>query len=400
RPLPEHASTPGGLAATAALVQALSDSSGSLDGPDTAPGSSPAPLWCLTTGAVGVHAQEAPTAPEQAAVWGFGRTAALEYPQSWGGLVDLPGTTGAPVAEDIGRRLSAVLAGRDGEDQVAVRGSGTFLRRLERIPAGAAPAETPAWHGTVLLTGATGALGVHTAAWLAAQGAERVLAVSRSGAGAEGAARLKAALEGTGTALEIAACDVADRDALAALLARHPVDAVVHTAGVLDDRLIDTLSPESLETVLRPKLAAARNLHDLTRDRDLSAFVLFSSVSGTLGTLGQANYAAANAYLDTLAQQRRAAGLPATSLAWGPWAGGGMAADAAGGRRRSRGAVASLDPDLAVAALATALDSGVTTEFVADIDWPRFAPAFTSIRPSALLRDLPEATPSPSAGRP
>ncbi|MGW3853218.1 beta-ketoacyl reductase, partial [Streptomyces fagopyri] len=355
RPLPDHPSTPGGLAATAALVQALSDSSHTLGGPDGAgsvPGASPAPLWCLTAGAVGVHAQEAPGAPEQAAVWGFGRTAALEYPQSWGGLVDLPGTTGAPIAEDIGRRLSAVLAGRDGEDQVAVRGSGTFLRRLERIPAATAPAATAAWHGTVLLTGATGALGVHTAAWLAAQGAARVLAVSRSGAGAEGAARLKAALDGTGTELEIAACDVADRDALAALLARHPVDAVVHTAGVLDDRLIDTLSPESLETVLRPKLAAARNLHDLTRDRDLSAFVLYSSVSGTLGTLGQANYAAANAYLDTLVQQRRAAGLPATSLAWGPWAGGGMAAQNTGAEERMRrGGMNPLDPRRAPAAL-------------------------------------------------
>ncbi|MFG2480163.1 type I polyketide synthase [Streptomyces fagopyri] len=394
RPLPEHASTPSGLAATAALVQALSDSLDTLDGPDgagTVPGASPAPLWCLTTGAVGVHAQEAPGAPEQAAVWGLGRTAALEYPQSWGGLVDLPGTTDAPIAEDIGRRLSAVLAGRDGEDQVAVRGSGTFLRRLERIPATTAPATADTWHGTVLLTGATGALGVHTAAWLAAQGAARVLAVSRSGAGAEGAARLKAALDGTGTALEIAACDVADRDALAALLARHPVDAVVHTAGVLDDRLIDTLSPESLETVLRPKLAAARNLHDLTLDRDLSAFVLYSSVSGTLGTLGQANYAAANAYLDTLAQQRRAAGLPATSLAWGPWAGGGMAAQNTGAEERMRrGGMNPLDPERAPAALGRAVARPDAAVAVADVDWARFAPGFTSARRSPLLSDLPE----------
>ncbi|MEV6535359.1 type I polyketide synthase [Streptomyces sp. NPDC051639] len=391
RPLPEHASTPSGLAATAALVQALSDSPAGLNGPAAAGGSSPVRLWCLTAGAVGVHAQEAPTAPEQAAVWGFGRTAALEYPQSWGGLVDLPGTTDTPVAEDIGRRLSAVLAGRDGEDQVAVRGSGTFLRRLERVPAGAAPDTAPAWHGTVLLTGATGALGVHTAAWLAAQGAERVLAVSRSGAGTEGAARLKAALDGTGTALEIAACDVADRDALAALLARHPVDAVVHTAGVLDDRLIDTLSPESLETVLRPKLAAARNLHDLTRDRDLSAFVLFSSVSGTLGTLGQANYAAANACLDTLAQQRRAAGLPATSLAWGPWAGGGMAAQNTGAEERMRrSGMNPLDPRRAPAALGRAVARPDAAVAVADVDWARFAPGFTSARRSPLLSDLPE----------
>ncbi len=218
----------------------------------------------------------------------------------------------------MARRLCAVLVSGTGEDQTAVRPDGTFLRRLERLPADA-PAGTPAdWTGTVLLTGATGALGLRTAAWLASRGATRIVAVSRSGAGSPGAARLKEALVGTGADLVLAACDAADRDALADLLAEHPVDAVVHTAGVLDDRLLDAMDADALETVLRPKLAAARNLDDLTRDRDLTAFVLYSSVSGTLGTIGQANYAAANAYLDALAEQRRAAGLPATSLAWGP----------------------------------------------------------------------------------
>ncbi|MEU3985445.1 type I polyketide synthase [Streptomyces sp. NPDC026672] len=382
RPLPGSPATPAGLAATAALVQALSD------GPDLA-GSAPAPLWCLTAGAVGVHAEEAPEAVEQAAVWGLGRTAALEYPHHWGGLVDLPAGTADPVAGDVARRLTAVLAGRDGEDQVAVRGSGTFLRRLERVPA--APVTAPAWHGTVLLTGATGALGVRTAAWLARQGAARVLAVSRSGADAEGAARLKAALDGTGTELTVAACDVADRDALAALLAEHPVDAVVHTAGVLDDRLLDTLTPESLETVLRPKLAAARHLDELTRDRELSAFVLYSSVSGTLGTIGQANYAAANACLDALAQRRRAAGLAATSLAWGPWAGGGMAAqNTAGEERMRRSGMTPLDPERAPLAIGRALARTDAAVAVADVDWARFAPGFASARRSPLLADLPE----------
>ncbi|WP_159058400.1 KR domain-containing protein, partial [Streptomyces europaeiscabiei] len=173
----------------------------------------------------------------------------------------------------------------------------------------------------------------------------RIVAVSRSGPGSEGAARLQDTLAGTGTELVLAACDTADRDALAALLADHPVDAVVHTAGVLDDRLIDGMDPAALDRVLRPKLAAARNLDELTRDRDLTAFVLYSSVSGTLGTIGQANYAAANAYLDALAEQRRAAGLPATSLAWGPWAGGGMAtADADGEARMRRSGINPLEP--------------------------------------------------------
>ncbi|MEU6541152.1 type I polyketide synthase [Streptomyces sp. NPDC047000] len=378
RPLPGRPATPSGLAATLALTQAL----------DTA--GSPAPLWCLTAGAVGVHAQEAPESPEQAAVWGFGRTAALEYPVGWGGLVDLPAGTGAPVAEDVARRLCAVLTARDGEDQVAVRGSGTFLRRLERVPADSVTPVTD-WHGTVLLTGATGALGIRTAAWLAQQGVERVLAVSRSGAGSDGAAALKAALDGTGTDLVIAACDVADRDALAALLAEHPVDAVVHTAGVLDDRLVDTMTPDSLETVLRPKPAAARNLDELTRDRELTAFVLYSSVTGTLGTIGQANYAAANAYLDALAERRRAAGLPAVSLGWGPWAGGGMAAQSADTEQRMRrGGMTPLDPGRAPHAIGRALARRDAAVAVADVDWARFAAGFAATRPSALLSDLPE----------
>jgi acyl transferase domain-containing protein len=381
RPLPGHRAVPAGLAATTALVQALADRAAGPDSPR---------LWAVTAGAATVLGGEAPAEPEQAAVWGLGRTAALEHPQLWGGLVDLPAGT-APLAPDVARRLCAVLAGDSGEDQTAVRPAGTFLRRLERVPAGVPAGSAPDWTGTVLLTGATGALGLRTAAWLAARGAARIVAVSRSGPGSPGAARLKESLAGTGTDLVLTACDVADRDALAALLAEHPVDAVVHTAGVLDDRLLDRLDTDALETVLRPKLAAARALSDLTRDRDLTAFVLFSSVSGTLGTIGQANYAAANAALDALAEQRRAAGLPATSVAWGPWAGGGMATrDADTEARMRRGGINPLDPDRAVAALDRAAARADAVLAVADIDWARFAPGFTTARPSPLLTELPE----------
>ncbi|MFI0240647.1 type I polyketide synthase [Streptomyces sp. NPDC016845] len=381
-PLPAHEAVPAGLAATTALLQALADG---------AAGADPVRLWALTAGATGVLGTEAPAVPEQAAVWGLGRTAALEHPQLWGGLVDLPAGTETAVATDVARRLVAALADTSGEDQIAVRGAGTFLRRLEHAPAGPTAVTAPDWTGTVLLTGATGALGLRTATWLAAQGAARIVAASRSGAGSDGAARLKDALADTGTELVLAACDTADRDALAALLAEHPVDAVVHTAGVLDDRLLDTMDPGALDRVLRPKLAAARNLDELTRDRDLTAFVLYSSVSGTLGTIGQANYAAANAYLDALAEARRAAGRPATSLAWGPWGGGGMAtADADTEARMRRGGVNPLDPGRAADALGRAVARPDAVLALADIDWARFAPGFTTSRTSPLLADLPE----------
>ncbi|MDH6122294.1 acyl transferase domain-containing protein/acyl carrier protein [Kitasatospora sp. GAS204A] len=360
------------VAGTLALVQALGDAAIA------------APLWCVTRGAVATERAERLASPVQAQLWGLGRVAALEQPERWGGLIDLPA---APDDRALSL-LAAALSGVGGEDQLAVRSAGLLARRLVRAPRGAATPWRPS--GTVLVTGGTGALGAEVARWLARNGAEQLLLVGRRGPEAPGAAELVAELAELGATATVVACDVADRAALAELLAAQPVSAVFHTAGVLDDGVLDGLTAERFESVARPKVDAARNLHELTSD--LSAFVLFSSTAGVIGNPGQANYAAANAYLDALAEQRRADGLPATSIAWGPWSRGGMAADGGLEQRLRREGVPPMAPAPAISALQQALENGDTALAVADISWDLLLGGATGSRRATMLFDaIPEA---------
>ncbi|HEU5473859.1 MAG TPA: SDR family NAD(P)-dependent oxidoreductase, partial [Actinophytocola sp.] len=359
-------------AATLVLVQALGDA-----GID-------APLWCLTRGAVSVGRSDPLTRPEQGLVWGLGRVVALEHPNRWGGLVDLPET----LDDRATARLAAVLAGA--EDQVAIRASGVFARRLTH--AAAAPQDGAGWapSGPVLITGGTGALGAHVARWLAGRGARHLVLTSRRGPTAPGAAELVAELAELGVTATVVACDVADRGALAALLAEHPVTAVVHTAGVEHSAPLVGLDPAEFADAMRAKVLGATHLNELLGD-GLDAFVLFSSISGVWGSGNQASYAAGNAFLDALAEHRRARGRVATSVSWGPWADAGMLVDSAEAEEylRRRGLL-PMRPELAVAALGSALDCDETCVTVADVDWSRFAVAFTATRPSALIGELPE----------
>ncbi|MFF7444430.1 SDR family NAD(P)-dependent oxidoreductase, partial [Streptomyces sp. NPDC008122] len=258
--------------------------------------------------------------------------------------------------------------------------------------------------GTVLVTGATGALGGLVARHLVTEhGARRLLLVSRRGADAPGSEELAAELTESGAEVTLAACDTGDRDALAKLLAGVRLTAVVHAAGVLDDGVITALTPERLDTVLAAKALAARNLHELTADQDLAAFVLFSSVMGVIGGAGQGNYAAANASLDALAQHRQAQGLPAVSLAWGMWAetaGRPGAAGMAGSLseadrvRIARTGLAPIDRAEGLALLDAALRVGSPALVPAPLD--RAALGALGAQLPTVLRDLAPAAPRPA----
>ncbi|MGW1229125.1 type I polyketide synthase, partial [Streptomyces sp. NPDC002530] len=366
--LGQDESGPDGVAASAALVQALGDAG------------VVCPVWSVTTGAVSAGPGDAVTHPVRAGVWGLGRVVALEEPGRWGGLVDVPES----VSRDSVGRLAEVLSGGYGdEDEVAVRGGAVLGRRL--VPAVARPGEE-SWSpsGTVLVSGGTGALGARVARWVVERGAEHVVLISRRGLDADGAPELREELTALGAEVDIVACDVAIREDVDPLFARFDISAVVHTAAVLDDGVVDGLTPERVARVWGAKTQGAWNLHHASLARELDAFVLFSSAAGVWGGAGQGAYAAANAALDGLVEYRRSQGLTGSSIGWGPWAEGGMADDATVLARMDRGGVRPLDPATALNALGSA--SGCVT--VADVDWERFVPGMTALRANRLWDEV------------
>ncbi|WFE93459.1 type I polyketide synthase [Micromonospora sp. WMMD987] len=375
-------------AATLALVQALGDRGVT------------APLWCLTRGAVNIGIQDAVTAPAQAALWGLGRAVALERPDRWGGLVDLPASTDPRTAQS----LLGVLNAAD-EDQLAIRRSGTYRRRLVRKPV-PEPVAGARWqpHGTVLVTGGAEGLGRHAAAWLAQAGVDRLIVTTTAHAPADSVAELRAELTGLGLSTVVESCADADRDAIAALVAatapEQPVTAVVHAADVTQTSSVDDTGERDLAGVFAAKVDTAVWLDELFRDTPLDAFVVFSSIAAVWGGGGQGPSGAANAVLDALIEWRRARGLRATSIGWGALDQIGVGMDEAALAQLRRRGVLPMPPAVAVTAMVQAVAGNERSVTVADMDWAAFIPAFTSVRPSPLFADLPEAKAALAASQP
>jgi acyl transferase domain-containing protein/NAD(P)-dependent dehydrogenase (short-subunit alcohol dehydrogenase family)/thioesterase domain-containing protein len=339
-------------------------------------------LAILTCRAIEVRPGEGVADLNHAPAWGMARALMAEHPERRITLVDLDHVPTSLV------ELSGVLM--TDEAQLALRDGEWLIPQLARAPS-VTDRLQPGWHRnhTVLITGGTGELGSRLAQHLVdVHGVQRLVLLSRRGPAAPNAQQLRTSLAAAGAQVEIVAGDVGDRETLRALLdsfpAEAPLSAVFHLAGVVADGLVDDLHPERIERVFHPKIDGAVHLDELTRARDLAAFVLFSSASGTLGNAGQSNYAGANACLDALASARKAAGHPALSLAFGPWAVAGMAASLAPtvlAQMRRRG-VAPLSMEAGFAQLDVALARPEPTIVAIHLELERMD------APPSMLREL------------
>jgi acyl transferase domain-containing protein/acyl carrier protein len=334
-------------------------------------------LWIVTRGAQAVRAGES-AAVAAAPIWGFGRVVAREHPELRTTLIDLDPS---PRPDEFGS-VARLFGAEFEDDQWARRDGRFFAARLAPI-ARALPATEPVIHAdaTYLLTGGFGGLGLAAAKWLVARGARHLVLTGRRGATPESEPIL-AALRAEGAQIVVAQADVSDATQLDGVLAEidyalPPLRGVMHLACVLDDSIALHLNRSRMWSVLAPKLNGAWNLHVRTAGRQLDFFVLFSSMASMIGSPGQSNYAAANAFLDALAEHRRARQLPATSINWGPWAEVGMAARDGVAARLAATGMTAIEPELGLEILGRAIESGRARLGVLPVEpaaWQRFAP--------------------------
>ncbi|KST62480.1 type I polyketide synthase [Mastigocoleus testarum] len=360
------------------LVQSLSKNNTSLT----------SQLWLVTRGAV--PACDSELAVAQAPLWGLGKVIALEYPQLWGGMLDL-----APKSESNEvQNLLAEISHPQGEDHLAFRNGERYVARLvKKTPpkfsqAGFNP------DGTYLITGGLGALGLTITKWMVEQGAKHLVLTGRSQVSPQ-TQKTISQLEKIGATIKVARADVTDQADMLRVLegiktSNLPLQGIIHAAGVTKYETLEDINLTSLEFVLRPKVIGTWILHQLTQSMKLDFFVCFSSIASVWGSKGQAHYAAANHFLDVFAHHRHRLGLPALSVNWGPWAGAGMAKEEFQALLKLMG-VKGLEPDSAIAALASLLKGDSPQVTVADINWNLFKEIYEARGPRSLLAQIGES---------
>ncbi|NEO78391.1 type I polyketide synthase [Moorena sp. SIO4G3] len=355
-------------------------------------------LWLVTRGSQSVLSQTENkiTGLATSTLWGLGRVVSNEHPQLWGGLVDLDPQAAAGDEVEI---LWKLLVNEQEEDNLALRGENTYVARLARQE----PQEFPEFlslssDGSYLITGGLGALGLHTAEWLVSKGAKNIVLTGRRPPSEKVSESIKK-LEETGCQVRIMLGDVSVEADIAKILEQiqtslPTLKGIIHTAGVLDDGTIQQMNWERFAKVMSPKVKGSWHLHKLTENQPLDFFVCFSSIASMLGTLGQGNYAAANAFMDALASYRCSRGLSGLAINWGAWASGGMAARLAvehQNRMHSSGIT-----EMATKEGMYALDLLLTNESataqvgVASIEWQVLSESWSGIKKNSLLRELLE----------
>jgi amino acid adenylation domain-containing protein len=344
-------------------------------------------LWLVTRGAQAIGAGDAEFLPErlnplQATLWGLGRSLALEYPQTWGGLIDLnPAEDVAACAQALWNELNLSLPEKSHGEQVALRGGDRYVARLEKVaelPTSTAPLVQA--KAAYLITGGLGALGLEIAKVLAGLGARHLILLSRSGVTTAEQRRRLDALRQSGVTIHTPELDVADGQAMRVLFAglsaeKAPLKGIIHAAGTIASAPSSLPEWSRFSSVLRAKVIGGWNLHRLSRELYLDFFMLFSSASSLLGLSGHADYAAANAFLDALASYRRQLGLPALSVSWGDWSGTGMAASAGEQDAMTRTGLGALPLVQARAALRQLIGERGHLAMIR-ADWPRFIASF------------------------
>ena len=341
----------------------------------------PPRLWLVTRGAQDALAQTP--------LWGVGRSFALEYPEMWGGLIDLPAEAAPEAAAEL---LLRELQAEDGEDQISYRGGKRHVPRLVRLAGGRETLPALAAEATYWIVGGTGRLGLATAAALIDAGAKYLVLTGRSKPDPSGQAAID--LLCRDAEVLFVQADVASESEVAAAVARirvtmPPLRGVIHAAAVFEDALLTNADRGLFERVLRPKLAGAWRLHHATLELDLDFFVVFSTVLSLWGAAGQAAYTAANSFLDALALYRRAKGLPATVFNWGPWEDTGRWGTVGAALWKQRG-TSALRPESCLKILLSHLYDGPAQVVVTDTNWPDFLTQFAKV--PALYRELAPAS--------